>query len=180
MIALSNTPVLETERLILRAPQGADWPYFRDFMPTERARFISGGTPAEGKHWRAFGHMIGHWAMRGYGMFVFCEKGSDVPLGATGPWNPAEWPEPEIGWNLWSPAAEGKGYAAEAARAAIRHVFDDLGWDTAVSFIDLRNSRSIALAERLGALRDDAAAVPPADAEGGTIRAWRHPKGSAQ
>lgn len=177
MISLSDTPVLETERLILRAPQGADWPFWRDFAATERAAFVGGGEPDPEKHWRAFGHLIGHWAMRGYGVFVFCEKGHDVPLGAVGPWNPAGWPEPEISWTVWSPDVEGKGFAFEAARASIRHVFDDLGWQTAVSYIDLKNARSIALAERLGALREDNAPTPKAP-EGVQCAAWRHPKGN--
>ena len=59
---------------------------------------------------------------------------------------------------MWDPAAEGKGYAFEAAQAARAHAFDVLGWETAVSYIDPGNARSIELAERLGAVRDPEAA----------------------
>ena len=81
MIALSPTPVLETERLRLRAPQGDDWPHWRAFHESERATMVGGGTnqPA-GQSWRAFGHVIGHWAMRGFGMFVFTRKDDPTPL----------------------------------------------------------------------------------------------------
>ena len=61
--------------------------------------------------------------------------------------------------------------AAEAART---HVFETLGWDTAVSYIDPQNARSIALAERLGAVRDDSAARPHPD-----DLVYRHPKPEA-
>lgn len=166
MIALSPTPVLETERLILRAPQGGDWPHWRSFYQSDRARFVGGGVtePKPGAYWRAFGHVIGHWAMRGFGMFVFCLKGQeDLPLGMVGPWYPDGWPERELGWTAWSQAVEGKGLVAEAARAAREHAFRDLGWTTAVSYIDPENARSIALAERLGAVRDRAATTPVFD-----------------
>jgi len=166
MIALSPTPVLETERLILRAPQGGDWPHWRSFYQSDRARFVGGGTtePKPGAYWRAFGHLTGHWVMRGFGMFVFCLKGQeDLPLGMVGPWYPDGWPERELGWTAWSQAVEGKGLVAEAARAAREHAFRDLGWTTAVSYIDSENARSIALAERLGAVRDRAAATPVFD-----------------
>ena len=43
------------------------------------------------------------------------------------------------------------GAAAEAAAAVRDHARTHLGWKTAVSYIDLDNARSIALARRLGA-----------------------------
>ncbi len=160
MIALSDTPVLTADRLILRAPQASDWPVWRDFAASERARYIGGPHVAPGTAWRAFGHVIGHWVLRGFGLFVFCDKGSGIPLGMSGPWYPDGWPEREIGWTVWEAGAEGKGFAHEAATAARNFAYDILGWDTAVSYIDPLNDRSIALAERLGARRDDGAAHP--------------------
>ncbi len=157
--ALVNTPVLETGRLTLRAPRAADWPAWRDFAATERARFIGGPLEADNA-WRSFGHVIGMWVLRGFGSFVFTRKGSDQALGMTGPWYPEGWPERELAWTVWAPAAEGKGLALEAATAARDHAFGALGWHTAVSYIAPENTRSIALAERLGAVRDDAAAHP--------------------
>ncbi len=54
-----------------------------------------------------------------------------------------------------------------------RHAYEDLGWETAVSYIDPANARSIALAERLGCTRDDAAdRVHPDDL------VYRHPSPS--
>ncbi|MEM9249060.1 MAG: GNAT family N-acetyltransferase [Pseudomonadota bacterium] len=173
MAHLADTPTLHTERLTLRAPAMQDWETCRAFFSTERSQFI-GGPRDEHEAWRAFGHVVGHWALRGFGSFVFCLKGTDAALGMTGPWFPADWPEREIGWSVWHAEAEGKGYAAEAARAAIHHAFHDLGWDTAVSYIDPENARSIALAERLGAVRDAEAARPdPSDL------VYRHPRPKA-
>lgn len=172
MIALSGTPVLETARLVLRAPVAADWPQFRDFILSDRAQFIRAPGLDAPLAWRAFGHAIGMWVMRSFGQFVFCRKGSDAPLGMAGPWFPEGWPEREIAWTVWTPEAEGKGLAFEAAEAARAHAFGALGWTTAVSYIDPGNVRSIALAERLGALRDDAAAWPRPDEP---CLVYRHP-----
>ena len=159
---LADTPVLETERLILRAPRGGDSGVWDAFARTERSRYMGGPYSARDS-WRAFANVIGHWVLRGWGEFAFCRKGSEVPLGNAGPWFPEGWPEREIGWAVWDPAAEGRGYAFEAAQAARAHAFEVLGWETAVSYIDPANARSIALAERLGAARDHAASRPDPD-----------------
>lgn len=159
-IRLAETPELETERLILRAPGAPDWPVWRTMMASDRSRFIRNGEIDDGKAWRAFGHVIGHWVLRGYGMFVFALKSDTTALGMAGPWHPFDWPEREIGWSIWTAEAEGKGYAFEAATAARDYAFGSLGWDTAISYCDPANLRSIALAKRLGAVRDAQAKTP--------------------
>ncbi len=159
MAHLADTPVLQTERLTLRAPQSGDWPAWRDFAASERAGFIGGPYDLRGG-WRSFGHAVGHWVLRGFGSFVFTFRGEDRALGMAGPWYPADWPERELGWTIWSPENEGRGIAFEAVTAARDHAFRVLGWDTAVSYIEPANTRSVALAKRLGARRDDQAARP--------------------
>ena len=169
--SLSAVPVLETERLILRAPQASDWPGFHDMQQSDRARFLRTGDYDLSNTWRSFGHMIGHWVLQGFGMFVWQAKTDPTPLGMTGPWFPATWPEREIGWAVWNPAAEGKGLAFEAATAVRRFAYDVLGWTTAVSYIMPENTRSRALAERLGAVVDPQAqslGTPP-------CLVYRHP-----
>jgi RimJ/RimL family protein N-acetyltransferase len=119
------------------------------------------------------GHLTGHWVHRGFGMFILAERSApDTPLGMAGPWFPESWPEPEIAWSLWTPAAEGRGLAHEAAGAALAYAFGTLGWTTAVSYIHPGNARSIALAERLGARRDAGADHPNPDEP---CLVYRHP-----
>lgn len=159
-----DTPVLETDRLVLRAPQLGDWEPLAGFLTSDRARYV-GGPLSRDRAWRGFGHLVGHWVLRGYGMFFVTPKGAQIAIGMVGPWFPEGWPEQEIGWSMFSAAAEGRGFAHEAAAAARTHVFADLGWKTAVSYIDPANDRSIALALRLGARFDpDAAKVAGEDA----------------
>lgn len=169
---LAGTPVLETERLTLRAPGPQDWEPARDFLLDDRSSFIRDAAMDEGKAWRSFCHIVGMWALRGFGSFAFCLKGTDDVIGLTGPWQPADWPEQELGWTVWTAAAEGRGYAFEAASAARAYAYSDLGWTTAVSYIDPANVRSIALAERLGARLDANAAHPFGD---DACLVYRHP-----
>lgn len=67
----------------------------------------------------------------------------------------------EIGWRLaydhW-----GRGYATEAARAALRVGFDDIGLSEIVSFAALCNARSRAVMARIG-LRDTGITFPHPD-----------------
>ncbi len=178
-VHLANTPVLSTERLTLRAPDAGDWPEWYAMMQSDRSSHIRDSEMTEAKAWRAFGHVIGHWVLRGWGNFVFTLQDCDTALGMAGPWYPAGWAEKEIGWSVWSAEAEGKGYAFEAAQAARAYAFDTLGWDTAVSYIAPDNARSIALAKRLGARPDRDAAVPDMPGAESTL-VFRHPKPEAQ
>jgi len=175
-IRLSDTPVIQTERLRLRAPEGRDVGGWTGLAVSDRARFI-GGPLKPAQAFRAWGHVIGHWCLRGFGSFVIERKSDGEAIGQCGPWYPEGWPEREIGWVIWSPSDEGKGLAFEAAAATRDHAFRDLGWDSAVSYIDPRNRRSIALAERLGARRDTEAAAPGENEPKALV--YRHPRPEA-
>jgi [ribosomal protein S5]-alanine N-acetyltransferase len=59
----------------------------------------------------------------------------------------------DIGW-LTAPAAQGKGYMTEAARALLRHLFGDLKVHKVEALIHPQNKPSIALARRLGFRRE--------------------------
>jgi ribosomal-protein-alanine N-acetyltransferase len=62
-------------------------------------------------------------------------------------------PAVEIGWRL-AREAWGYGYATEAARAAARFGFENLGLDEIVSFTAVANAPSRAVMERLGMTHD--------------------------
>lgn len=161
-------PVLETERLILRRPRAEDQEAVTAFFRSERSEHAGGHVPAL-RAWLLFAAELGHWEIRGWGCFAITQKGSDECIGLAGPWFPETWSDKEIGWMVFD-GWEGRGVAFEAATAARNFVFDTLKWDTAVSYIDPANTRSIRLAERLGAVRDDVAGRPdPGDL------VYRHP-----
>jgi RimJ/RimL family protein N-acetyltransferase len=152
--AQPNGPVIETERLKLRQWRVADVePYTAMLADPGTARFIT----VDGKSvtdamtgWRHTVVMAGHWALHGAGMFAVEEKSTGNFIGRVGPWFPPGWPDFEIGWGI-TKQAQGKGYAVEAARAAIDWAFATFELDRIIHCIDRENVGSLGVARRLGA-----------------------------
>jgi RimJ/RimL family protein N-acetyltransferase len=145
-------PVLETERLILREWRNDDFEGYRAYRADPALmKFI--GLADTHAAWREMAYMAGHWLLRGFGNWSVVEKSSGKACGHCGPYYPMEWPEPEIGWGLY-PGFGGKGYATEAATAALNYAYTNMGWTTAISLIASENAPSIALAKRLGAVSE--------------------------
>ena len=144
--------VLETPRLLLREWREDDLDAFEAIGADEKAsRFTGGGGPmTRADAWRRMAYFVGHRGLRGYGPFAIEEKATGACIGWCGPYFPEGWPDREISYALAS-AARGKGYATEAALRALAYAYRDLRWSTAISFIALENSASIAVANRLGA-----------------------------
>ncbi len=141
-------PTLETVRLILRPPCADDFEPFAAFMEQDDSRFVGGPQPRSAA-WRTLSTFTGGWILRGYSMFSWIEKESGRWVGRGGPWCPEGWPGTEVGWST-AKAAQGKGYAKEAATAAIDWAFDHLGWTEVIHCIDPANAASIATAKSLG------------------------------
>jgi RimJ/RimL family protein N-acetyltransferase len=155
-VAVAQTvPKIVTARLRLRAPVIGDYPAYRDVFTSDRARFMGGPFTADA----ALGDFcqgVAGWMLRGAGMWTLCLRGDDAPLGWIYLWQEMGDPEPEIGWVLTA-AAEGQGYAREAALAVLPHAVDLFGAGGFVSYIDAGNDASARIAVRLGAVRDPVA-----------------------
>lgn len=149
---LDATPRIETERLILRGWRLDDLEPFTEMMADpEVARFLTMDMgPAEPPlSWHAMAVFIGHWALRGYGLFAVEEKTTGAFVGRVGAWQPEGWVGFELGWALARPHW-GKNYAYESARAAGDWIFDAFGLEQLVSLIHVDNVRSQRLASRMG------------------------------
>lgn len=170
MTAARPIPTLKTERLILRPPVLADIEPYCDILMSERARFM-GGPLSHKSAYLDFCEGLAGWQLRGFGTLSITLAGHDDFLGLIYIHHEFGDPEREIGWVL-SKAAEGRGYALEAATAARDYVFSELGWTTAVSYIDRANRASIRLAAKLGAVLDPAADRPEGYPE---CQVYRHP-----
>jgi RimJ/RimL family protein N-acetyltransferase len=125
----------------------------------ESGRFITAdGKPVTDAFvgWRNAAIMSGHWALYGVGMFAVEEKSTGAFAGRVGPWCPPGWPGFEVGWGIAS-GFRGKGYAIEAARAAIDWSFATFELDRIIHTIDRENVASQMVAQRLGAEKGEAA-----------------------
>lgn len=147
-------PILETQRLLLRAPEPSDEDALVQFFQSEFAQYW-GGPFGEVDGWARFASLVGQWPLKGYGMMSIVSLESDEIIGMAGPYHPKGFAEPEMSWLLTDVKHGGKGYAAEACEAQIAHEFASRAWPSMVSFIHVDNIASIALAKRLGAVLDE-------------------------
>ena len=145
-----NEVTLETERLLLRWIREED---FEDLCrlsaDPEVMRFLGGKALTPLEVWQRMAGYIGHWHLRGYGVWAVEEKSSGKFLGRIGFMNPATWPGFELGWTL-ARDGWGKGYATEGARRAMKYAFTEMDRDHIISCIAPANIASIKVAERLG------------------------------
>ena len=155
---MTDAPTLTTERLTLRAQRPEDFEPFAALLASDRATYM-GGPCSRRSAWLWFASDSGAWPLLGLGGWTIERRSDHATIGQIGVNKPDFFPEVEIGWLLY-PDHVRQGYACEAAAAARDWAFGPRGLDTLVSYIDPKNTRSIALAERLSARLDTEAPRP--------------------
>jgi RimJ/RimL family protein N-acetyltransferase len=153
---IDRAPLIETDRLRLRAHAVSDLPFcaamWRD---PDVIRFIGGKPFTREEVWARMMRYTGMWVMMGHGFWAVEEKASGRLIGEVGimearrDMEPSFEGEPEIGW-AFVPAAQGKGYAAEAVGAALAWADKSLDAPMLVCIIDPGNAASIRLANKFG------------------------------
>jgi RimJ/RimL family protein N-acetyltransferase len=140
---------LVTARLKLRPPIQADLDGWAAFDADPVATRFFGGPKSRETSWDGMALSAGMWALRGCGLFSVIEAETGQWIGRVGPWVPEAPSRAEVGWAIL-PAFWGRGYASEAAAAAVGWTFSHLDWSEALHRIDTGNQASIAVAERIG------------------------------
>jgi RimJ/RimL family protein N-acetyltransferase len=144
-------PTIETDRLLLRAFRDDDLDALAAIVADpETMRYIGPGTPGtRDDTWRGIAMVLGHWQLRGYGLWAAEEKDTGRLVGRVGLYNPEGWPGLEVGW-IFARDTWGGGYATEGGRRSLRWAFEELGADHVISVIHPDNVASRRVAERLG------------------------------
>jgi RimJ/RimL family protein N-acetyltransferase len=156
-------PELVTERLSLRAPHLADFDAWVEVLCGPSTEFMGGPFTRE-EAYMEFASAAGSWLLHGHGCWTVTLTATSEVLGfVLINMEPGDL-EPELGY-LFVPAAEGQGYASEAARAARHFAKDILNLSSLVSYVAPDNHRSAALAKRIGASLDG-------EVDGSHV--WRH------
>ena len=147
---------LRTERLSLRPWEDADLADFAELSADpavmEFLRPLAG--PGEAEAWVA--RVRAHWRQHGFGQWVVEIPGAVRFIGVVGlatvSYDAHFTPAVEIAWRL-ARVRWGRGYAVEAARAALDYGFAGLGLDEIVAVTAPANLRSRRVMERLGMTR---------------------------
>ncbi|MEM8627566.1 MAG: GNAT family N-acetyltransferase [Pseudomonadota bacterium] len=148
--AASQPPVIITTRLILRGFEISDLEdFYALYADRAHAQFVSHIADREAA-FDKLASLIGHWHLRGFGRFAVADRTTGQVIGHCGASQRNAALEPEVNYTF-APQCGGQGLATEAVINVLRHYYRDRQWTTAISVIDARNERSIALAARVGA-----------------------------
>ena len=149
-VSVAASPELETERLLLRQFREDDLDdWARITSDATVMRYVGGSALTRDDAWRSLGYALGHWQIRGFGLWAAEEKSSGRLVGRIGLYQPEGWPGLEVGW-LVDRARWGEGLASEGGAASLAHAFEALGAERVISVIEPPNAASIRVAEKLG------------------------------
>ena len=149
-------PQVRTDRLLLRAFRLEDFDAYAQMMADPRVtQYLGDGQPlSRVDAWRQMAMILGHWTLRGFGLWAVEERATGTLIGRIGCYQPEGWPAFEIGYAL-APAAWGNGYAREGVRASLHYARETLRRDEITSIIRPANAASIRVAEACGAIASE-------------------------
>ncbi|MFX4298695.1 MULTISPECIES: GNAT family N-acetyltransferase [Roseobacteraceae] len=161
---------INTERLLLRGWKPEDHaPFAAMCDDPDVMRYIGNGkTRTADDAARYIASFEKEWNERGFGLFAVESKQTSDLIGFTGlSWPdflPEVLPSVEIGWRFSKPSW-GKGYASEAAVAALSFGVSELGITDIVSIYQIGNAASGRIMQKLGMIFDRRTIDPTCERE---------------
>jgi RimJ/RimL family protein N-acetyltransferase len=156
---IREAPRIETERLVLRAFRQDDLDAHAATLGDEEVMRHIGGNPVNREDsWRRLLMGVGMWSLVGMGPWAVEQKADGRMVGHCGffqfnrEMTPLILGEPEMGW-IFDRSVHGQGIAFEACNAALEWAEQTIGAASYPAIIDLENTPSMKLAERLGFVR---------------------------
>lgn len=147
---------VETERLMLRPIIIEDLPDYSAMLADPDAfTYSDRGPMGPDEAFTRLCRQVGHWTLFDYGVFAVTEKRSGRFIGEVGFGNYNRGigkdfdGKPEACWTIAKPY-QGRGYAQEAARAALDFTEDRLIATRTVAMVHHENLASIHIARKLG------------------------------
>lgn len=146
-----DIPEIETARLRLRGFRPDDLDALcQIFGDPVVMKFISGGKPRTREATReGLLRSIEGWRKRGFGLWAVEEKATGLVVGYCGLIRLDDTPEIEVAYGL-ARSAWGRGFAVEAARAALEFGFGELKLERVVAVVNPGNVASQRVLEKLG------------------------------
>ncbi|MDR3412856.1 MAG: GNAT family N-acetyltransferase [Formivibrio sp.] len=142
-------PTLHTTRLTLVPPQAGHLDVYADLYGNPEVMRHIAEPIDRAAAWKILAAHAGHWVLYGFGGWCVEEKQSGTIIGIVGLRQPAGSSIVEIGWII-SPKARGRGYATEAAIAALSYATETVGAPEVAAHIGRGNEGSVSVARKLG------------------------------
>ena len=140
--------MIETARLRLRLWRDDDIEHIDRIRSDER--FMRYLGPRVDDALTELARVRTHWEEKRYGIWAVEDRESGRFVGRCGLQVHRLWPDDvELGWGI-DPELWGRGYASEAATAALEHAFETVALPRVVSIVHPENIASIRVAEKLG------------------------------
>ena len=145
---ITSVPCLHTERLLLREYRREDFDGFAAHLadPVSAAHL---GLSDRQAAWRIFCSQAGMWLLDGAGWWAVEEKETGRVVGTIGAFFREEATVMELGWNTYR-SFGGRGFANEAAAAAVHHALGIRREPKVRALIASANASSLGVAKRLG------------------------------
>jgi RimJ/RimL family protein N-acetyltransferase len=146
-----NIPALQTPHLLLRAWTTRDAEVWFNILHEEDIlRYFPNPAPPDREKAEPYiAHHLTHWRTRGYGHWVAVAKQDGLVVGWCGLEYLPELDETEVAY-LFSHRVWGRGYATEAARAAVRFGFESAGLEAITGLVHPDNVGSVRVLEKCG------------------------------
>ena len=152
---MNEIPIIETPRLRLTALAERHFDDYASMLadPTS-TRWIGDGHALDRMNaWRSMAMLLGHWQLRGFGMWAVERLQDDAFVGRVGLMCPEGWPDIELGWML-KPEHRHHGYATEAGGTVLQFAWQH-GLPRVISLVREGNEASDGVAQRLQGERVD-------------------------
>jgi RimJ/RimL family protein N-acetyltransferase len=141
-------PRIATERLLLRELKRSDFEAYAENQADPVATEHLNGVSDRRAAWRSFAAATGFWMLDGAGWWGVAHKETDELVGTVGAFFRDTSPELEIGWTVYRRHWR-RGFATEAAIAALDFAIEKHGVRRAIAHISPKNIASIRVSQHL-------------------------------
>jgi RimJ/RimL family protein N-acetyltransferase len=149
MLKPTYRPEVEKGGLRLRQWTAADFEFYAAYLGNEATAQYIGGAVDKPKAWRHLASLIGHWTLRGFGVYAVEDLVTRQLQGCSGLWQPHGWPCREFVFWFTADAYAG-GRAAQAAQLAMDEVNAAFPGEPVTGFIHPNNRIALGLAREVG------------------------------
>ena len=137
----------------LRDWRAEDASQYLDFYKNDPLSAFSGGPMEPPVAWRHLASVIGHWTLRGFGVWAVEDLKTGQLCGCAGAWCPQDWPQMEfVFW--FTTEAFANGLAAQGAALAFDAVTQAYGAAELVTFVHAEHGDAQRIIEDLGGQRE--------------------------